>query len=293
MSAVAVISPAKLNLFLAVTGRRADGYHDLVSLVAPLDWGDRLEASPAADFTLECSDPAVPVDGTNLVLRAARLFRERTGWTGGAHFVLQKRIPMGAGLGGGSSNGGAALRLLNQLAGEPLDAGELMQLAADVGSDCPLFLAGGPCLMRGRGDRVEVLPSATADRLRGRAVLLFKPSFGVATGPAYARLARAAPGSYLPEAEAEARLSAWLDQPDRLLEDLLFNSFEPAIFSKFVALPALLAELRERHGVQAAMSGSGSACFVLPSEARAGEALTAAIREAWGPAALVVATRLA
>ena len=94
-------SPAKLNLYLAVTGRRADGFHDLVSLAVPLVWGDELRVTPTdGAFTLTCNDPAVPVDDTNLVLRAAHSFRTATGWTGGARFVLEKRIPMGAGLGG-------------------------------------------------------------------------------------------------------------------------------------------------------------------------------------------------
>ena len=110
-------SPAKLNLYLAVTGRRADGFHDLVSLAVPLVWGDELRVTPTdGAFTLTCNDPAVPVDDTNLVLRAAHSFRTATGWTGGARFVLEKRIPMGAGLGGGSSNAAIALRALNHLA---------------------------------------------------------------------------------------------------------------------------------------------------------------------------------
>ena len=114
-------SPAKLNLYLAVTGRRADGFHDLVSLAVPLVWGDELRVTPTdGAFTLTCNDPAVPVDDTNLVLRAAHSFRTATGWTGGARFVLEKRIPMGAGLGGGSSNATIALRALNHLAGAPL-----------------------------------------------------------------------------------------------------------------------------------------------------------------------------
>ena len=125
MSALTIFAPAKLNLFLAITGRRADGFHDLVSVVAPVDVGDTLRVTGVADgkFALSCDDAAVPVDETNLVLKAARAFGRATGWTGGARFGLEKRIPVGAGLGGGSSDAVAALRGLNALAGEPLGPG--------------------------------------------------------------------------------------------------------------------------------------------------------------------------
>ncbi len=313
MSALEIFSPAKLNLFLAVTGRRADGFHELVSVVAPVMWGDTLTVvvrvenrrpragrrevggkgrSPREEFSLECDDPAVPRDGTNLVLRAAELFRAATGWDRGARFVLTKRIPMGAGLGGGSSNGAMALRALNRLAGELLAPAALADLAGRLGSDCALFLHSGPVVMRGRGERVEPLPESGAARLRGRRVLIFKPSFGVATPWAYGRLAESAPGSYLPAPEAEARLVAWLADGDAVAEKLLFNNMESVAFAKFIALPALLERLHERFGVTARMSGSGSACFALLNADSPVAEITAAIREAWGASALVVGAQL-
>src|SRR6478736_4161009 len=179
---VAVFSPAKLNLFLAVTGRRADGFHDLVSVVAPLTFSDELVAE-AADgrremgdrrFSLSCDHPDVPVDGSNLVLQAAEAFAVATGWKGAAHFKLTKRIPMGAGLGGGSSNAAAALRALNRLTGGLLDEAQLAAVAATLGSDCVLFLRDAPVVMRGRGERVDLLPAPASARLRRRLVLLFK-----------------------------------------------------------------------------------------------------------------------
>ncbi|OYU98367.1 MAG: 4-(cytidine 5'-diphospho)-2-C-methyl-D-erythritol kinase, partial [Verrucomicrobiales bacterium VVV1] len=98
---VEVFAPAKLNLFLAITGRRNDGFHDLVSVATALQWGDTLRAEPAAEFSLDCDDPTVPLDESNLILKAACGFVAATGWTGGAKFSLVKRVPMGAGLGGG------------------------------------------------------------------------------------------------------------------------------------------------------------------------------------------------
>src|SRR5581483_6186978 len=120
---VTILCPAKLNLYLAVTGRRADGFHDLVSVVVKLDFGDTLTVEPsgrAGRFELVCDDSTLPIDDTNLVLKAARAFAAAARWTGGVRFALTKRIPVGAGLGGGSSDAAAALRALNQLAGVPL-----------------------------------------------------------------------------------------------------------------------------------------------------------------------------
>ncbi len=290
-----IFAPAKLNLFLAVTGRRADGFHDLVSVVAPLAWGDTLTASPAAEVTLTCTDPAVPVDASNLVLRAAAAFAAASGWRGGAAFHLAKEIPVGAGLGGGSSDAVAALRALNRLAGpaRALPPEELARVAAGLGSDCPLFLHDGPVVMRGRGDRVEPLPPAAARRLRGRRVLVFKPAFGIATPWAYGRLVAAAPGGYLPAAEAEARLARWISDPEAPAESMLFNNLEAPAFGKFVALPVLLDELRARCGLAPRMSGSGSACFALLPEHADPEPAVATIRAAWGASALVRDTRLA
>jgi 4-diphosphocytidyl-2-C-methyl-D-erythritol kinase len=285
---VPIFSPAKLNLFLAVTGQREDGFHDLVSVAAPLDFGDELQAEDRGQkpegrdqFTLECDAPAVPVDGSNLVLKAAAAFVSATGWKGAVHFKLTKRIPMGAGLGGGSSNAVAALRALNRLAGDKLDAAGLERLAAGLGSDCVLFLRDAPVVMRGRGERVELLPAAAASRLRGRSVLLFKPSFGISTPWAYGRMVVRGT-DYLPAADAEARLAVWLGG-SAPAEELLFNNMEPAAFEKYLALPVLLERLRREFGVAVAMSGSGSTCYALVRDGEVTSALVARIRELWGP----------
>ena len=295
---VSVFSPAKINLSLAITGRRVDGFHDLVSVTAPLQFGDELTAETvesttenAPRFTLSCDVAEVPVDETNLVLKAARLFAATTGWGGAVKFSLVKRIPMGAGLGGGSSNAVAALRALNQLSGGRADEAALERMAAQLGSDCVLFLRGAPVVMRGRGERVEALPAAARARLSGHAVLVFKPSFGIATPWAYQRMV-ARGGDYLPATEAEARLAAWL-AGDAPAEEILFNNMEPAAFEKFIALPVLLAQLRRDFGLAPRMSGSGSACFALLRDDTPRDAVGAAIRAAWGPTATVVETRLA
>ena len=291
MSAPSVLAPAKINLFLAITGRRADGYHELVSVVAPVEFGDTLRVEPAEDFSLSCNDPAVPRDEDNLVLKAARAFREATGWSGGARFSLEKHIPVGAGLGGGSSDAAATLRVLNEMAGAPLAPARLAEVAAQVGSDCALFLAGGLVVMRGRGERIEPLAAEAAARLRGRRALIFKPDFGVATSWAYGQMA-AKPETYLPVADAEARIAAWRQDAVAPAVALLFNNMERVVFAKYVALPVLLEALRAHFGLAPRMSGSGSACFALLPEGAPVAAITAAIREAWGASAFVIETRL-
>lgn len=299
VTALSIFAPAKLNLFLAVTGRRTDRFHDLVSLVAPLDLGDTLQAEPAEKFTLTCDDSTLLVDESNLVLKAARAQAAATGWRGGAAFSLVKRIPIGAGLGGGSSDAVAALRAANQISGRPLGPDAMSEVAAGLGSDCPMFLHAGPVIIRGRGERVEPLPSAVARRLSGRRVLLFKPGFGIGTPWAYARLAAlaAAPSAaglaYLPAAEAEARLAAWTTDETKPIEALLYNGLETAVFGKFLALPALLDRLRADFGLTARMSGSGSACFALLREDTPVDAVTAAIQAAWGSSAFVTVARMA
>ncbi len=298
MSALTIFAPAKLNLFLAITGRRPDGFHNLVSVVVTVEFGDTLRVEPgeAGKFELKCDDATVPTGETNLVLKAAAAFAKatagRAGGGRGANFVLEKRVPMGAGLGGGSSDAVAALQALNALSGSLLSDAEMADVAATLGSDCPLFLSGAPVVMRGRGERVEQLAEGAAARLRGRRVLIFKPGFGIATPWAYGRMAAGAPGSYLPEGEAEARLAAWGANADAPAEELLFNNMEGVAFEKFVALPTLAERLGQKYGLMVRMSGSGSACFALLAPNAPVAEITADIREAWGESVFFTETRI-
>lgn len=284
-----VDAPAKLNLSLAVVGRRSDGFHELVSLVAGVALADRLTFSPGAAFALTCDDPTVPADGTNLVLRAAEAYaRRRPACVRGA-FHLAKRIPHGAGLGGGSSDAAAALRLLDAASATPLGAEELELLAAEVGSDCPYFVRGGLRVMRGRGERLASLPEPAAQALAGRRVLIIKPPFGIPTPEAYAGLAQA--GSYQEPATAEARLAEWVGAPTGD-PGQLGNDLAPAVFAKHLALPAALGWLRERHGLEFRLTGSGSACFAFVPESFDASGMQDALRSAWGPSAWWADTRI-
>ena len=273
--------PAKINPYLAVTGRRDDGFHELVSVVAPISIGDTLEVTAAnTDFRMSCDDPDLPTDGSNLVMQAAQVFRRKSGWTGGAVFNLKKRVPSGAGLGGGSSDAVGALRALNRLSGALLDGEALHAAAAEIGSDCPLFLHDGPVVMRGRGEQIA-LNQRIAAALSGRELLVVKPNFGVNTAWAYGEMARRAPSSYRGAADAEASLSRW-DPGAIALDDQGFNSFTPIVGSKFPAIPAMAQRLQSDFGVKLHMSGSGSACFVWLSNEIDGGALTETIKAGWG-----------
>jgi 4-diphosphocytidyl-2-C-methyl-D-erythritol kinase len=287
-------SPAKINLMLAVTGVRPDGFHDLVSLVAPLVWGDRITVRLDGADTVDqlcCNQPDVPVDGSNLVLRAVSAFRAVHPLETGVSVELEKNIPVGAGLGGGSGNAATTLLALNRLLGEPLGMSELEACAASVGSDCPLFLHEEPMVMRGRGEQLRPLPAAARAWLQGRPVAVFRPDFGIATVWAYQRFRETGGQHYLPPAEAEARLANWVNSPG---EDTLplYNNFEAVTFDKYLALPAMLQAIREEHGLAPRMSGSGSACFALLPEHFDPEPLEATVRHGWGENALFVVTRI-
>ena len=278
---------AKLNLSLAITGRRADGFHELISLVAPIALADTLTLDVGRPLGLTCDDASLPVDGSNLVLKAAAAYVKRRPSAPTGHFHLTKKVPHGAGLGGGSSDAAAALRLLDQASGDPLGLEFLETLAAEVGSDCPFFVRGQAAVMRGRGERLEILPLAARAALAGRKVVLVKPPFGVPTPEAYALLAKA--GKHRPAAQAEAELAAWIAQP-AADPSALGNDLAAPVFAKYLALPVGLESFRRATGVNWQMTGSGSACFAFVSDGFDHARLRADVRRAWGPGAWVEET---
>jgi len=278
---------AKLNLSLAITGRRADGFHELISLVAPIGLADTLTLDVGRPLGLTCDDASLPVDGSNLVLKAAAAYVKRRPSAPTGHFHLTKKVPHGAGLGGGSSDAAAALRLLDQASGDPVGLEVLETLAAEVGSDCPFFVRGQAAVMRGRGERLEVLPLAARAALAGRKVVLVKPPFGVPTPEAYALLAKA--GKHRPAAQAEAELAAWIAQP-AADPSVLGNDLAAPVFAKYLALPVGLESFRRATGVNWQMTGSGSACFAFVSDGFDHARLRADVRRAWGPGAWVEET---
>jgi 4-diphosphocytidyl-2-C-methyl-D-erythritol kinase len=147
----------KINLCLEVLGRRADGYHEVTTILQTIDWADELVVEAAVDLSFSCDDPALDTD-ENLAFQAARLLRKYAGVRQGARITLQKKVPVAAGLGGGSSDAAAALQALNRLWDLGLPPGTVERLAAELGSDVPFFLRGGTALAQGRGERLTPLP---------------------------------------------------------------------------------------------------------------------------------------
>lgn len=292
MSSVTIHSPAKINLMLSVQGPRSDGFHALTSVMAALSFGDRLEVSLGAGSadTLHCDDAEVPTGDDNLIVRAAQLFRRESGIREYFAFDLEKRIPMGAGLGGGSANAAVALNAMNELAGAPFAREKLLEMAAVLGSDCPFFIGAQSARVSGRGDVIEPLPDSVRQRLAGQRIALFRPPFGVPTVWAYGRLRAGAPGSYESAGVAEGRMERFLAGGP--LRDLLFNSFEAPVGAKYLAIPCLLEELRAL-GYACLMSGSGSCCFALLEDGTDLALLKERCEHAWGIDAFFIESCLA
>lgn len=273
---------------LSVHGKRSDGFHELTSLMAPLHFGDELalrEIETGPDI-LECTDERLPTDASNLVLRAAAAFRRASGVSTNFTFRLKKRIPVGAGLGGGSSNASSALLALNEWFEEPLSPDSLTDLAAELGSDCPFFLSRRPALIGGRGERIERLPRSVLSRLEGQRILLCDPPFPVETAWAYRRLANSVE-NYEAAANARQRLDGFFAGGE--ISDLLFNSFEGPVGEKYLAIPTFLEILRAE-GASCLMSGSGGACFILLPAGTNGAALIDRCHSCWGKDAFCVET---
>src|SRR5881392_2455791 len=153
-----LLAPAKINLSFEIKGRRADGFHEIETLMAPISLADRLTLERAGDdeaIRFFCDDPSLPGGDDNLVVRAAKLFRKRTKVTSGIALSLEKKIPHGAGLGGGSSDAASTLLGLNEMFEIGLVEEELLELAAQLGSDVPFFIVRSAAICRGRGELVE------------------------------------------------------------------------------------------------------------------------------------------
>jgi 4-diphosphocytidyl-2-C-methyl-D-erythritol kinase len=266
-------APAKVNLTLRILERTPDGFHRLETLFQAVDLQDSLTVStiPGSQMILEMPDAELGPPEENLVTRAVRAFREATGTESGVHIRLEKRIPAGAGLGGGSSDAGATLRILNRLHGEPLSHGALQGLGATLGADVAFFAGeAGFALGEGRGERLRPLPA-----LPPRTLVLGLPPVHVPTGPAYGALARLREGSGTPGPVLAGEVPR--DWPG--VRALAVNDFEAVVPGAHPPIHAALQALRADEGVALALlSGSGGAVFGLPRPGEA-EAVVARLRE--------------
>lgn len=267
-------SPCKVNLLLNILEKRADGFHELETVMQPVPLCDRLEfARAGSGVDLTCNLPDLPVDGRNLVVRASALFLQAAGISEGVRIRLEKRIPLAAGLGGGSGNAATTLRGLNDLFGRPLGEEELGRLAVQLGSDVPFFLQSGPALATGRGEKIEPLDGFPA--LKDAWVLLIHPGFGISTAWAYQSLAQF-PAALRGEPGRAARLVGRLQQTDlREAAGGLYNALEAPALAKYPILALYQEFLRAAGADGTLMSGSGSTTFALVS----GEPAAARLRE--------------
>ena len=265
-----VTAPAKVNLHLEVLGLRSDGFHELAMVMQSIDLADCLQFTNTADaqITLSCDDPSLSTGADNLVLKAAELLRARSGFSElGVSMHLQKRIPIGAGLAGGSSDGAAALVGLNALWGLGHPPAALESMAAELGSDLPFCVAGGTQLCFGRGEVLEPVAPTT----EGLAVLLVKdPLVSVSTPWAYQRCKEISGTNYLQgEMAFEQRRQAlreapWLQPLRAGCPPPLRNDLQVVVAPETKAVQASLQLLQELpNALAVAMSGSGPSCFAL------------------------------
>ncbi len=256
MSAVAVDCHAKVNLLLRVLAREPDGFHNLETLFCLLDLADRLvaERREPGSATIEVAGADVGPATDNLALRAAQMVLEATGHRFGVHLRLEKRIPVGAGLGGGSSDGAAALLAVNRLAGDAVPRHELLQFAARLGSDVPFLLTGAPLALGwGRGERLLRLPPLPA-----APTLLLSPPVPVRTADAYgwvdeARQGLGRRGAVALDLDA---LASWGD-----IGRMAGNDFESPVFARNPEVRHAFEALAATRPMVCRMTGSGSTLF--------------------------------
>ena len=261
---VSTLAPAKINWTLEALGRRPDGYHEVRTVLQAVDLCDRARVSPATELELVLTGPVgqvgPPLAGVplseNLAYRAAALLRDQAGGPAlGAHIELEKAIPAGAGLGGGSSDAAAILRVLNLFWGLGLSLRDLARLGAQLGADVPFFLFGGTALGRGRGDEVTPLPDVASQRF-----LLVVPACGPArkTAAMYANLRT----EHFSGGEASERLAAAISRGVAPSDDDIFNTFE-RIAVEVLPEAAAAVERCQALGLRPHLAGSGPAQFVL------------------------------
>jgi 4-diphosphocytidyl-2-C-methyl-D-erythritol kinase len=274
-------SPCKVNLLLNILGKRSDGFHELETVMHPVNLCDQLcFTRQGQGIQLTCSEPTLPTDSSNLVQRAAAAFLMAAGITEGVRIHLEKRIPLAAGLGGGSGNAATTLLGLNALFGQPLAQIRLAELAATIGSDVPFFLQSQPALATGHGETIQPLDFFPA--LRDTFLLLVHPGFGISTAWAYQQLPRF-PAALNGRPGRATRLISLLQTTNLATAGPAFyNSLESPALHKYPLL-ALFQEFLRDHGASATlMSGSGSTTLALLKGETAANKLADKFRQKFG-----------
>ena len=243
---------AKINLVLEVLGKRADGYHEIATVLQAVELSDRLVIEDAEVLELRATAPDVPTDGTNLVLRAARALGEASGMTRGARITLDKRIPVAAGLGGGSTDAAATLVGLNRLWGLRWPAARLAEVAVTLGMDVPFFLRGGVAVGTGRGEKLEPVAGTAL------ALVLVNPGVGASTAAIYGGVT---PAMYSDGGGVHRMLAALRSRRPARVAASLANALERVAAPQHPQVRRMEAALLAAGALGAAMSGSGPTVF--------------------------------
>lgn len=252
-AAVKALSPAKINLFLAVTGRREDGYHDLVTLMCPVSMADILWITPQpASIRVACDHPGVPQNEGNLAFQAAERYFKKAHIRAGVNIVIDKKIPPGSGLGGGSSNAATVLKVLNRQYGHPLPQAQLAEIATGLGADVPFFLFSGAAVARGIGERLTPY-----EGLSPMSAVLVYPGFGVSTAQVFGQL-NLALTKCGKKIKAFPLIRKGFDAAHHLCNDL-----ETVTADLYPEISAVKRALMQQGASGALMSGSGSTVFGL------------------------------
>lgn len=249
-------APAKINVGLKILGRRPDNYHEIWTILQQIDLEDEIVLQDELDlsFSLETDLTGIPDNDDNLCMQAARLLRRETGTKRGAHIHLKKRIPAGAGLGGGSSDAAATLKALNQLWELGWDDNTLRKMASQLGSDVPFFISGGCCIATGRGEKLQAI-----DRVINDPILLICPSETVSTTWAYKNIKNYHLTSNRENIIFHGSISKKLYTSSTI--KTLTNDFEPLVFVHYPLLKDIKEELLVKGAYYASLSGSGSSLF--------------------------------
>ena len=274
-------SPCKVNLILNILGKRADGFHELETVMQPVNICDEMTFERAdTGLQLTCSNVELPTDSKNLVHRAATSFLVAAKIPDGVRIHLQKKLPLAGGIGGGSANAAVTFTALNELFGSPLPREKLHELAAALGSDVPFFLYDNPALATGRGEKVQTLENFPA--LKGKAFFLVHPGFGISTPWSYQNLTRFPEALNGKAGRAEKLVSALQSNDWPAVTDGIYNSLEAPAFDKFPVLALYKEFLRENGALVSLMSGSGSTTFAITENLAAADALAEKFKSQFG-----------
>ncbi len=255
-------SPCKVNLLLNILGKRADGFHELETVMYPIPVHDLITFEKKnSGIELTCNESLLPVDSKNLVYRAAQLFFSSNSISSGMKIHLEKKIPLAAGLGGGSGNAATTLLALNEMFNFPSAQNKLTEMAASLGSDIPFFLQKFPALATGRGEKVEPLGEFSA--LKNCFVILVHPGFGISTPWAYQQLQKFPAASNGIPGRAKNLISLLKSADAETAAKEFYNSLEAPALKKFPLLVLFQEFFMANGAIASLMSGSGSTTFAI------------------------------